>query len=75
MSALMVERVAKAIHSRRGHIPWPDKNSCESCMLDAKAAITAMREPTEEMIYRNGINDSGKAADLWKLMIDAALKD
>jgi predicted RNA methylase len=44
----------------------------------ARAAIAAMREPTEAMIegtnYPNTTWDSGDA-DVWRAMIDAALKD
>lgn len=39
----------------------------------AKAAIEAMREPTNEMLYKCSWNDS--AYDSWKAMIDAALKE
>lgn len=74
--SLMVERVAKKIHFRRGKMPWPDKG-CRICLLDAKAAIAAMREPTEEMVKAGYDNADGSHLwrEVWKVMIDAALKD
>ena len=69
----MVERVAKAI--KRGiadDLPSADI---------ARAAIEAMREPTEAMLHA-GYDGLGREAaqytgpeDVWPRMIDAALKD
>ncbi len=51
---------------------------CESCMAKARAAIAAMREPTDKMICAAlDANDKGTRAysDWWRAMIDAALSD
>lgn len=51
----MVERMARAIAtSRFGHDGWDDDDDgsqyWERCVEDARAAIEAMREPTESML-------------------------
>lgn len=51
----MVERVAKAIYeSHRFVRPWDHPNTVKlwhrSCRASARAAIEAMREPTDEMM-------------------------
>jgi hypothetical protein len=65
----MIERVARAVKTE-----WP------ACPLDdagldrlARAAIAAMREPTNEMVWA-----AAKEKDRgswWRVMIDAALAD
>lgn len=60
----MIERVAKAI----GKLPLITSNT-----ELAKAAIAAMREPTEEMILAGDSDVNGRGN--YKNMIDAALKD
>ena len=78
----MIERVARSMAEADG---WPSleiaRRSCggeNSCDFDlcARAAIAAMREPTEEMLtaadLRDGICTSYD--ELWKTMIDAALE-
>lgn len=73
----MIEKVAKALyHSKHG-------KHCKFELLsryfqlkyskDAKAAIEAMREPTEEMIHCKGPFYSIK--EQYQAMIDAALKE
>lgn len=75
----MVERVARAIQATRG----PRENwdrvtpaTRDLWMADARAAIEAMREPTEAMTdagWRR-IEERDDAAENWRMMIDAALK-
>jgi hypothetical protein len=80
----MRERVARAIHQERygGQIPWgrfPDAE--EECRQEARAAIEAMREPTEAMMA--AVDCGGEKADWlagkawkagWQAMLDEALK-
>jgi hypothetical protein len=81
MTDSMVERVARAICPFSQ--PCPDV--CDPCASKARAAIAAMREPTEEMISAGegqvweydhgwGISASGVTVLAWETMIDAALK-
>lgn len=81
----MVEKIAIALHERdqakeqpHFRIPW---GQCipkyqEELRGDARAALEAMREPTEDMILVNsdaaGPDDQATIAD-WNAMIDAAL--
>jgi hypothetical protein len=43
----------------------------------ARAAIEALREPTDEMVSKLAVEMvlPGKARDAWKALIDAALKE
>jgi len=76
----MVERVAKAIHQERfggkliwGHYPDSEK----ACLEEARAAVEAMREPTESMISKGYDHvDYGGAhiESAWRAMVDEALK-
>jgi len=78
----MVERVAKAAHDKLftdciNRSDWPTTN----CSINAngfrdaaRAAIAAMREPTEEMARCGGIGRED-AQGVWRRMIDAALKE
>ena len=79
----MIERVAQAIYASS---PFPDglefldPEPWRSCIDSARAAIAAMREPTESMrrklwLYGNHpdkefVMDGG----MWREMIDAALE-
>lgn len=63
----MIERVAKALFVACQEI----KPSAFDHM--AKAAIEAMREPTEKMIWSTNIGP--KAEFIYQSMIDAALKE
>lgn len=82
----MVERVAKAV----GEVlygaadPVDTPNNWARSMDAARAAITAMREPTEEMRQRGGSTlllheyepDGPEGSrDVWQSMIDAALAE
>jgi len=75
----MVERVARAIRQEcEGCDPRDDK-AFESA---ARAAIAAMREPTERIVAQGGRfcgdergnPDELQARHLWEIMIDAALE-
>lgn len=75
----MIEKVAKAIRGRRidlaGHIqanPLDPANGFEMAL--ARAAIGAMREPTEAMRFAGIINNFGNYADVaYQAMIDEAV--
>ena len=67
----MVERVARAIiREFPGDCAWGD------AVAMARAAIAAMREPTEAIRDAAGklISTQHLQADIWRAMIDAALK-
>jgi hypothetical protein len=76
----MIERVAKALRQS-------DYTDCEPenvmipiwCYFDqARAAIAAMREPTEKMElegYSDGACECGSTKATWQAMIDAALSE
>lgn len=77
----MIERVARAIEEVVG---CPDNSNGDFLKVAARAAIEAMREPTETMsrvAERPGDNAEGspgsiaywQADGIWKNMIDAAL--
>ncbi|ANW00702.1 hypothetical protein [Bradyrhizobium icense] len=87
----MIERVARAIavaivsQSRSGAtfdekpvlmIADEDSNSFWELMPVARAAIEAMRKPTQAMVDQfEGHKEQEAAAFYWGWMIDAALKD
>ncbi len=69
----MIERVAKAMHQSHGILlPYDllSERQKEPLLIHAKAAITAMREPTEKMIFAP---DRSGNKEIWQAMIDAAL--
>jgi hypothetical protein len=67
----MVERVAQALQQEMGTAPLDEPHSSFAL---ARAAIAAMREPTEEMIDA-WIRAPGAAIKGgWQAMIDAALE-
>jgi hypothetical protein len=79
----MVERVARALHE--AHKPWCDYTydfehpmaSREVYEALARAAIAAMREPTEGMIEARSVPGVLERSDIrlvWMAMVDAALK-
>ena len=72
----MVERVARAIASDSNTI-WDnlDEGSRANYESMARAAIEAMREPTEEMLWA-GIEDKSDDGLIsrWESMIDSALE-
>jgi len=80
----MIERVAKAIHDAWGreatnlwpgqwikHEHWEDVRDKRMYLIQARAAIEAMREPTDAM--RKACHGES-VSQHWALMIDAALK-
>lgn len=66
----MVERVARAIANSDGMHP----EAWRPFEVNARAAIEAMREPTEGMIDA-GFGYTGYPEEAYKEMIDAALKE
>ena len=65
----MVKRVAQALQQEMGTAPFDEATS----FALARAAIAAMREPTEEMID-GWIRAPGGIKGGWQGMIDAALE-
>lgn len=72
----MVERVAAALgiaHAKRSTFPFSEHSLREF----ARAAITAMREPTDAMLCGHGVYPSchtcGGGYEQWHAMIDTAL--
>lgn len=67
----MVERVAKAMWEKTYTSPWRSKAAGDDLTQEyldmARAAIEALREPTEAMRRINGSAN-------WQAMIDKALK-
>lgn len=73
MTDSMIERVAKAIDAASQPAGKPDyKILMENC---ARAAIEAMREPTERMLAAGMKEEGVDLLSEWKAMIDDALKD
>lgn len=77
----MVDRVASAIHSVHGILlPFramdDDSKLKQLLRSQARAAIAAMREPTEEMRRALlGDTDELNFDDVWQSIIDAALSE
>lgn len=67
----MVERVARALAKLSDDLGY-DEGKWRYCEQDARAAIGAMREPTEAMLEAN-IAMYPFSAVAWRGMIDAAL--
>lgn len=69
----MIEQVAKAILQAEINNGEADNSTTfKSYIPAARAAIAAMREPTEEMVNATGLWN-GAASSFWKEMIDVAL--
>lgn len=78
----MVERVARAIQAFDGHAAAEGVKPGYEAI--ARAAIAAMREPTEAMMQEGALHlrmaddavstTANDAADTWRAMIDEALK-
>lgn len=64
----IMERVAKAIFSK---MEFPDVTEAEAY---ARAAIEAMRKPTEDMLDATGGECRKWAPGAWQAMIDECLK-
>lgn len=82
----MIENVAKAIHDEVEGVTGPNDDSGGGhYMRAARAAIAAMREPTQAMLdaaipryqeHNRGDDPyASEMADYWTTMIDAALGD
>lgn len=76
----MVERVAKNIYegrNGRGCVPWSRRSGGHKApyLSDARAAIEAMREPTDAMIAEGNAYDECAPYDIYESMIDAALSE
>jgi hypothetical protein len=85
MPSEMVERVALAMQeAAEGPVMfsanfWPDSNRPDAAYTKlARAAIAAMREPTEAMIEASNREWDGRmshrSSGAWQAMIDEALK-
>ncbi len=76
MAETMVERVARGMWERTHDGTWPKDDDPETIELyrdDARAAIAAMREPTEAMWEAHADADK-LGISHWHAMIDEALK-
>ncbi len=71
----MIERVANALREELQKIGYGVGTINAGQLSDAlaRAAIEAMREPTEEMWLADGLVDHMHPTDAWEIMIDAAL--
>lgn len=65
-SLSMTEQIARAIADAMGHDDW------RACVDAARAAVTAMREPTPDMLDAAlpDVPDWGYLPDDWRAMID-----
>lgn len=91
MAESMIERVARALHdawlSEAATIqdmhangpfpPWEEKSAETKARfyISARAAIEAMREPTEEMKDAGWFFAGSESGECFSAMIDAALKE
>lgn len=81
----MVEKLARALAQADGFHPEAVSNDCDSqpawklYVSQSRAALEAMREPTEEMVKyaEEHSRDPAYSHDRtdWQAMIDAALKE
>ena len=88
----MIERVARAILAQGSGFAWEDyaKEARQHALKQARAAIEAMREPTEKMsgaspdegvkfrttlFGQEGTLEVRNPAAVWRAMIDAALSE
>ena len=67
----MFERIARAIAASQGHDDW------RRCAVAAFAAISALREPTAEMLEAatEGLPDFGYLPEEWRAMIDHVMSE
>lgn len=81
MMATMIERVARAIYAAMAAPSEPywgclDEGTKHGAKSIARAAIAAMREPTETMVAAGlRLDPDGYVKGNWYFMIDAALKE
>lgn len=75
MTESMIERVAKAL-CEQGGVVWGKLSQIQKAhhLSLARAAIEAMREPTDAMWLADGLVDHMHPTDAWEIMIDAALQ-
>jgi hypothetical protein len=66
----MVKRVAQALHQEMGTAPFDET----AALALARAAIAAMREPTQEMLDA-WLKAPGAIKAGWQAMIDCALRE
>lgn len=74
----MVERVARAIaRAEPLCLPWDEISEIQKTLFRtaARAAIEAMREPTEAMVDATFVFANEPAAAVYNAMIDAALSE
>lgn len=70
----MIERVARALAKQDAYPDLPNEPAWPGWREVARAAIAAMREPTEAMrIKGRYANEMSDATATWRAMIDAAL--
>ena len=67
----MIERVARAICKSQTQ----DERVWQAFIPESRAAIAAMREPTEEMAFKVGVLTPSEVARVWPQLIDAALEE
>jgi hypothetical protein len=67
----MVKRVAQALQQEMGTAPFDEPASSFAL---ARAAIAAMREPTQEMLDA-WLRAPGAIKEGWQAMIDCALRE
>ncbi len=86
MSESMVDKVAKRLNPRAFEIFEANPigslerglaiTQMSAARIDARTAIAAMREPTEDMLIAGSKIDTETLEwDTWQAMIDAALKE
>lgn len=73
MAESMVERVARAIC--RAHGKWIEDDSWRIYQDEARAAIEAMREPTDAMMRQMEIAGGAGMRGVWWMGVDAALNE
>jgi hypothetical protein len=66
----LIERVARALTDHWENLEEKQRNYFYQ---KARAAIEAMREPTEAMIAREDDDGRAMVIEIWQAMIDAAL--
>jgi hypothetical protein len=71
----MVEHVAKAIYEKFEDRPSYARRQMNGLLAEelARAAIEAMREPTEQQLRAAWAKVDSNIDDFWRAMVDAAL--